>query len=138
MNRMLFFLLLLLSCSKSEKEPVPDCSTVLCTDDIQTLYITVTDASGAAIPLDDFTVTDLDLNQEITPEYSLDELRTFSAFNLYPLLSDLDAEDEPGTRRRLRFEGYREGAVIVSGDFVAGPDCCHVRLYEGNPDIIID
>lgn len=138
MKRTFFFLLLLLSCSKSEKEPEIDCSTVLCTADIRSIYITVSDASGAAIPLDDFTVTDLDLNEDITPDYTRDEMRTFAAFNIYPLLSDPELDREPGSRRRLQFQGFREGALIAEGDYVAGRDCCHVQLYQGDPDLIVD
>ena len=138
MKRTLLVFLILLSCSKSEKEPELDCSAVLCTDDIRSIYISVSDASGAAIPLEDFTVTDLDINEDITPGYTVDELRTFAAFNIYPLISDLDDNGEPGNRRRLQFQGFREGVLIAEGTYVAGPDCCHVQLLEGNPDIVID
>ena len=136
MSRILCLALLLLSCSRETGETCGE--PVACTLEIRTLTVSVSDASGVAIPLDSFTVFDLTRDRDITPSYSPEDLDAFRTANAYPLLSDVTAEGYGGKQNVLRFTGFREGNPIARREFLAGADCCHVQLYDGDTEIVLD
>ena len=126
-----------LSCSEDDS-PVPDCTEVACTEEFVSFAVSVTDASGAWVPLDSFEVIERRSGTDITFDYTPEDLEGYREVNSYPLLSDVRAREYQNRRVGLRFRGFIGGNLVAEGDFTGGADCCHVVLFEGSLELIVD
>lgn len=140
MNPVYFFLALLFLlqiCSKEEAERV-DCAGIACTLNYVSIEIEVRDASGAGIPLDEFSVTDLSSGEDLTRPVTPEEMQRYREMARYPLYGDEFRERHPLGEDIIVFRGYINGAEEVQAEYVVGADCCHVYLVSGETELIIE
>ncbi|MBC2838080.1 hypothetical protein [Robiginitalea sp. SC105] len=135
--RLIFCLLILAyGCENSDNEP--DCSGVACTLEFRTIGVSVSDPSGVAIPLDVYEVREVSGGANVTPEYTPTELEGYRESNSYPILTDSRLGELRNKRVSLEFRGFANGTLVASRIFLAGADCCHVALFQGDPEIVIE
>lgn len=132
-----FLLLFFLSCSDDDRQ-TRDCTAIACTEEFRSFSVSITDASGAWIPLDAFEVLEWPSREDITADYSPEDLQRYRQVNSYPLLSDEWALEYQNRRVGLRFRGFIGGNLLVEGDFTAGADCCHVEIFDGSLELIVE
>ncbi len=133
-----FMTLLFVGCTSDDSPKPPDCSTTICTQNFVTLFVTISDASGVAIPLDSYKVVDTQTGEDITLTTGAEEFETFRDQGTYPILNDAYRMQYQNTNTTISFTGFISGEEVVSERFVVGADCCHVQLISGNTAIIID
>ena len=114
-----------------------DCTSVICTQNFVTLFITVEDNSGVKIPLDSFEVTETATGAVLTPEYTVQEFQMFREQGSYPLYDDSFKSEHQNMERLITFKGFIDAMNVVSGNYVVAADCCHVSLISGDEVLII-
>ncbi len=135
---LVFMTVFMVGCTNDDGPKPIDCSAVFCTEEFVTLVVSVTDASGVAIPLDSFEVIDLDTGENLTLESNAQEFETYREQGTYPIFSDTYRIQYQNTKTTISFNGYIASNEVVNESFVVGADCCHVQLISGNTHIIID
>ncbi|MCF2446235.1 hypothetical protein L0657_19920 [Dyadobacter sp. CY345] len=136
-----YFLLILISsnCKKEVDEATDPCNcttAVNCTENYITLVLTVTNTSGQPVDLDDYYTTKISTGEKINLKNAeFDSLR--GTMGEYPILADgqKDMTEKCGTD--FEFTGIKNGNEIVKRTYKIGHDCCHVKILEGDPNIII-
>lgn len=132
----LFFLTM--ACVEVDVEKHPCEGPVICTEIYKTVSVQLKDENGAAVRLDSFRVILLPEGKDITPAYKEDHLDSFRMYGSYPVATDSDDSRFPKfTPARVLFEGFIEGARIVSTEFIVKFDCCHVEWVSGERDIVV-
>lgn len=132
----ILFALLAIACESNENPP--DCSTVLCTAEFRVISVSVSDPSGTTIPLDSYQVIELPGGNDVTPAYSAEDLETYREFNEYPILTDARGAELRNERVVLEFRGFTNETRVASRTFLVGADCCHVAVFEGDTDIVVE
>jgi len=133
-----FLLTLFTSCTQNDNNGNDsDCTDIACTEIFVTINVTVKDASGVVIPLDDFKVLNVSTNEDLTRELSASSFEMASQNGIYPLFGDEYAARFQNESLDIIFIGFIEGEEIVNAKFKVGADCCHVQLMEGDTDIVI-
>ncbi|MBE7178287.1 MAG: hypothetical protein INR69_17940 [Mucilaginibacter polytrichastri] len=56
----------------------------------------------------------------------------------YNIINDSRQKELQGKKINVTFLAYKNGSVLVSRDFVIGADECHVQIFSGNNDIVIN
>jgi len=141
-NTFLFLLwvahILVVSCDKDDdKNNPPDCTDVTCTEIFVTLTVTVKDASGVVVPLDSFSVVNLENNEDLTRELSANGFEMARQTGTYPLFGDEYVESYQNDALTILFKGFIDGEEVVNAQYEVGADCCHVLLRVGETDIVI-
>ncbi len=134
----LFFVALLsLGCSDDDNG-TKDCRIVLCTEDFRTVAVSVKDGSGVVVPLDRFEVVNSATGEDITPVIDQREMEQLRLEGSYPIFTDARSKEYRNKSLKVRFTGFISEKEVVRAEFVVGADCCHVKLLEGDPNIVID
>ena len=136
MKRMFYFFLLtsFMGCFDNKD----DCGDALCTEVYKTIVIYVKDSNGNTVSLDAFEVYDINSGKYITREITQADFEIMRKEGIYPLFGDEHVLKYQNTKASVNFKGFIDGNEILNSIFVVGADCCHVLLYEGETDIIID
>ncbi|SKB36149.1 hypothetical protein SAMN05660226_00895 [Parapedobacter luteus] len=131
----------LLSCSVREEAGAKadtSCEGVMCTEQFVTLSVTVVDSKSAPIALDRIKVTRLSDGRELTAGDN-SEWETARQQGMYRLADDGDEDAVPRFEEtKLRFEGFINGNLVATGDYVVTYDCCHISLVSGEQELVID
>lgn len=125
------FFFLLSSC-EDEETIVDECNTPrACTYDLRSVSIEIKNTDGAPVILDDF-YTFLDSRKKFEYEY-------FSKENgIYPVLTDSEISHLDRNGTIVIFVGEKDGRNLLEHQMVIGHDCCHVKLIEGDVNIVIE
>ena len=127
----------IVACSKKEGTSEQDCNMVACTEVFITITVSVKDASGVAIPLDNYEVIVNDSGKNLVEDFNNDEYQYYKEQGLYPILSDAHRIQLQNSTATITFNGFISENEVVSEEYVVGADCCHVRLISGNTEIIL-
>lgn len=133
-----FLSFFLMTCSdKAEPEPEPiDCSTAICTLNFVTITVSVEDATGDAVSLDNFEVIDTATGENLAESTTAEEYHNDQG--IYPIISDVYRTKYQNKTATLLFNGFIGDEQVVNEEFEIGADCCHVSLIAGNRTIVLD
>lgn len=130
------FFLTVVGCS-NEDENI-NCSDVACTLDFRTFAITLIDGNNNPVVLDQFTVTDITNNEDLTSELDDDQFQYAIQMGIYPLYGDRFAQVHQNKVIEIVFKGFVGSNEIVSAQFTVGANCCHTEIISGDQEIIVD
>ena len=133
-----FFALVSLACSDDDNGTGEDCRVVLCTEDFRTVTVKVRDGSGVVVPLDRFEVVNSATGEDLTPVIDQREMEQHRLEGSYPIFTDARSKEYRNKSLKVRFTGFISEKEVVRAEFVVGADCCHVKLLEGDPNIVVD
>lgn len=124
------FVLLQISCSDKDEDVDLDCANIACTEIYITLVITIKDENQNPVSLDYFEVINVKNGSDLTISLSPSELAHAKEFGQYPLIADggIDKNEE----LQLQFKGFVNNQEVISSNYTAGADCCHVSLIAGD------
>ncbi|MEN8124513.1 MAG: hypothetical protein ABFR32_05225 [Bacteroidota bacterium] len=136
MKKVIYFFLLVsfAGCDNDQ----PDCSNIACTEIFKTIMVSIKDADENPVALDKFIVFDMNTGRDITREVSPAEYELMIQNGTYPLFGDEQLSNYINSKTTVNFKGFDDDKVIVNSVFTVGADCCHVLLYEGETEIIIN
>lgn len=117
---------------------VSECSGVACTLDFRSFSVTLTDANNNPVALDQFTVTDITNNEDLTTELSTAQFQDARQSGVYPLYGDQFTQAHQNRAIQIVFKGFVDGNEVVSTQFTAGADCCHAEIISGNLEIMLN
>lgn len=115
-----------------------DCSGIACTLDFRSFNVTLTDADNNPVPLDQFTVTDITNNEDLTADLNSDQFEQARDTGIYPLYGDQFAQVHQNIVIEIVFKGFINNNEIISAQFTAGADCCHAEIISGDVEIIVN
>ncbi len=130
--------LLFLNCNNDNNDngtDAQDCATAICTEIFVTLNVSIIDADGNAVVLEEFTITDETSGSNITDKVVQGGISNGNGS--YPLYHDGFILDIQNSSVELLFKGYIDGNEVVNAPFIVGADCCHVSLSDGNNTIVL-
>ena len=120
--------LFLLSCSPHKKEEK------LCTMIFTMIQISIKDSLNNPVRLDSYEVRIIKTNQVLPVNTD----SSIMAQGFYNLLTDSEIKYISGSGTLLRFMGFINNQDIVSAEYIADQDGCHVNLVSGPQAIIIE
>lgn len=112
-----------------------DCTEIACTLDFRVSNITIKDQNQIPVALDSYQVINLGTNEDITLELSPEEFQFAQQKGIYPLVDDLSVERRESIE--IQFRGFINSVEVVTENFTAASDCCHVGMSEGNQEVTI-
>jgi hypothetical protein len=115
-----------------------DCSDVACTLDFRSFDVTLTDVDNNPVALDQFTVTDITNNEDLTNELNDDQFQEARQMGIYPLYGDRFTQLHQNKVKEIVFKGLVNGNEVVSAQFTVGADCCHTKIISGDLEIMIN
>jgi len=121
--------------SKSENN---DCSDVACTLDFRSFAVTLTDTNDNPVGLDQYIVTDITNNEDLTTELNDDQFQEARQSGMYPLYGDSFTQLHQNKVIEIVFKGFIDGNEIVSAQFTVGADCCHTEIISGDLAIMLN
>ena len=134
----LITLLIILNCNNKSEDDALDCLNVACTEEYRTITINVKDQEGKAVALDEFKVVTLPKGDDITPEIASGDYEWMMINGVYPLFSDKHSMEYRDKKLEINFKGYVKGRLLVDSNFTVGADCCHVLLFQGETDVVVN
>mgnify|MGYP000120422589 CR=1 FL=1 len=134
----LFIILFWFSCSNDTDENAVDCSSTACTSDIRVLYVNIKNKNGSTVSLDSYKVTTVAKSKDITPQLTQEQFEDLKQQGSYPIFSDFSPENERNKSLSIVFSGFIDSNEVLSQEYLVGSDCCHVKFFEGDTDIIIE
>lgn len=143
MKRIFVFILLIWvssNCKKVEVVEITDpCSCSRsgnCTAIYSSVVVEIKNQKGNPVGLDDYYTTKLSTGEKINLKSAeFDSLR--GTLGEYPILADGQKEMTEKCGTDFEFTGIKNGNEIVKRAYKIGHDCCHVKILEGDPNIII-
>jgi hypothetical protein len=115
-----------------------DSDSVACTEEFRTIVVTIKDKTGNPLALDKFMVTVIDSGIDITREISNSEYELMKESGIYPLFGDEYSDTYANKTTRINFSGFVNNEKVANADFTVGADRCHVKLIDGNTNIVVD
>lgn len=122
--------LLTFSCGDKEHQ---NCELVGCTEEFKTITLELVDTDGKPVQLTDYYTFQDEYNQ-----FKVEADRPDSANANYPVISDAEIN-------RLKFEGHMfifvgliDEEIVVEHQLLLGRDCCHVQLFAGEEQVVVD
>ncbi len=134
----LITLLIILNCNNKSEDDTLDCLNVACTEEYRTITISVKDQEGKVVVLDEFKVVVLPKGADITLDTASGDYEWMIINGVYPLISDKYSMEYRDKKIEINFKGYVEDRLVVDSDYTVGADCCHVLLFEGETDVVIN
>lgn len=117
-----------------EKTTDKDCpKDIICTMDYRTITVTIKDKNGQSITLDKYT-SDL----KGTAKSLIRNNATESISDSYIIAADNAMNIVGKNGKEVEFIGYKNGKEVVRRTFKIGHDCCHIKLLEGETEIIVE
>ncbi|WP_224484343.1 hypothetical protein [Robertkochia aurantiaca] len=101
------------------------------------IHIKIRNAEGGAVALDSYRVVRKDNGSDLGLEPEQTAIQNMRETGEYLLIDDSFSEQLRNSEQVVKFEGFKDGEMIVSEDYTVGADCCHVRLISGNPELVI-
>jgi len=140
MRKLLVFLFLsiLLTNCKDQDDTAIDCTNIGCTENFVTLIVSVQDASGNAIALDNFEVVNKETNEVITISLSDNDLNLSQLTGEYPLVNDLFVNGNENTKKTIIFRGFINEEKVTEVAYEIEVDCCHINLISGDEIIVVE
>jgi len=131
----LLLVLFQISCNNTDEDSKTDCTNIACTEVYVTLVITLKDQNQNPVALDSFKVINLENGSDETILLSPTELVHAQEFGRYPLIADggIDKNQE----LQLQFKGFVNSQEVISSNYTAGTDCCHVSLIAGDVQLTL-
>lgn len=123
----LLLIVFIIGCGDENK-----CSSI-CTEEFKSIHLTIKDANGNSIVLDQFTVTLTDSNKDITEDLDFDQ--TFAG--TYPIIDDSFTSEAKSNDLKVQFIGKIDDTIVVEENYIIGSDCCHILLISGETEITI-
>ncbi len=108
-----------------------------CTEIFATITVSVKDTAGAAVALDSFQVYAPEIDEDLTRKLEDYELETARKDGIYPLFDDLQVSRFQNDSLKVVFKGFLDGKDAIKAPYDVGADCCHVRLFSGDTDIVL-
>lgn len=115
-----------------------DCSDVACTLEFRNFALTLTDTDNNPVALDQFTVTDITNNEDLTSELNNEQLQNARQMGIYPLYGDKFAREHQNKVIEIVFKGFIGDNEVVSAQFTGGADCCHTEIISGDLEIMLN
>ena len=115
-----------------------DCSDVACTLEFRSFTVTFTDTDNNPVALDQFTVTDITNNEDLTAELNDDQFQDARQMGIYPLYGDRFVQVHQNKVIEIVFKGFIGGNEVVSAQFTGGADCCHTEIISGDLEIMLN
>jgi len=140
MYKLVFYvsLLLLTATGCTNDDEKGDCSDVACTLDFRSFAVTLTDADNNPIALDQFTVTDITNNEDLTTELNDEQLLDTQRSGIYPLYGDQFAHLHQNEVLEIVFKGFINSSEVASAQFTVGADCCHAEIISGDLEVMLN
>jgi hypothetical protein len=114
-----------------------DCSGTVCTANFADIRAEVVDASGAAVTLDSFVVT----NNAGVPVRSAQGIPLYgnpeNGSGSYTILNDAWVKGHEGLGGFFYAKGFRGGRMVFDEIYKISADCCHVSKISGKDRIIV-
>ena len=129
-------LLLLYNCSLCD-DNTNDCTNIACTEQFVMITVSIVDQEQNPFILDDYKVTDLDNNIDLTNELK-EYYKLYMDDGVYPIFDDRFQQTYQNQEIDLQFIGYVDGQEILNEIYSVGADCCHVYLISGDYEIIVE
>ena len=131
----LFLLFFQISCNNNDEDANTDCSNIACTEVYITLVVTIEDQNQNPVALEYFEVINLANGSDVTISLSPSQLASAQATGQYPLIADggIDKNQE----LQLQFKGFVNSQEVISSNYTAGADCCHVSLIAGDVELTL-
>ncbi len=136
MKKIIYFFLLISFAGCDDNRS--DCSNVACTEEFKTIMVIVKDLDEIPVALDKFEVIDINSGEDITRNVGQAEFEMLKENGTYPLFGDEFVAKFLNSKTSVNFKGFDDGNEIVNSTYIVGADCCHVLLYEGDTNLIID
>lgn len=130
------FFLSVVGCTNDDENN--DCSDVACTLEFRSFAVTITDFDNNPIALDQFKVTDITNNEDLTTELNDDQYLDARRTGIYPLYGDRFAQLHQNEVLEIVFKGFINGNEVVSAQFTVGADCCHTEIISGDLEIMLN
>jgi len=112
------------------------CVDIACTLDFRTEAVIIKDQNQNPVALDSFQVFNLENNQNMTIYLLGQELDLARQEGTYPLVNDLSLDINEIVE--IQFRGFIGANQIVTENYTASSDCCHVGIATGNQEVIVD
>lgn len=129
--------LLFLGCAATEdplNDPDANCKNRLCTLNFVLLTLTVEDANGQPVILEDHQVIDKASNTDIT---SRSDTQTFEK-GTYTYYDDSMVRGNQNTVKTVVFKGFGANQqLLFTEEYEVAIDCCHVAHLSGPRTIIL-
>ncbi|MBK6266225.1 hypothetical protein JKA74_14360 [Marivirga sp. S37H4] len=134
MKTWIFFLIpliFLVSCKEEEEDNCAE--SIVCSDVFISISVNIKDSDGEAVVLDEF-YTFIDSRTKIELDRSDFQIEK----GIYPVATDANEDliDFEGTN--VVFVGKMDGENVIEHPMIIGKDCCHIKLIQGEEEIIID
>ncbi|WP_396632843.1 hypothetical protein [Maribacter sp. R86514] len=133
-----FLSIFLVACNDNDDAEQQDCSEAICTLNFVTITVSVKDASGEPVSLDSYEVIDNEIGENLATDFNGDEYQYLKEQGFYPILSDANRIQYQNTTATLTFKGFRTNEEVINEDYEVGADCCHVNLFSGNTEIVLE
>ena len=131
----LFLLFFQISCNNNDEDANTDCSNIACTEVYITLVVTIEDQNQNPVALEYFEVINLANGSDVTISLSPSQLASAQATGQYPLVAD--GGIEKNQELQLQFKGFVNSQEVISSNYTAGADCCHVSLISGDVQLTL-
>lgn len=131
-------LMLFARCNDDNDFAKIDCSNIACTEIFIAHFVTIKDPSGVAVPLDSFTVTDLNSGEDLTRELAKEDFENARQAGSYPLYDDLTEGGAVMVDRCVLFKGFIDGEEVIRSAYEVGMGCCHSSVAKGNLNLILE
>lgn len=112
------------------------CDDIACTLDFRTEVVTIRDQNQNPVALDSFQVVNLENNQNMTIYLLGQELEAAQQQGVYPIVNDLSVDTNQSIE--VQFKGFIGATQIVTENYTADADCCHVGIIAGNQEVTVD
>ena len=133
-----FLSLILVACNDNDDAEQQDCYEAICTLNFVTITVSVKDALGEPVSLDNYEIIDNETGENLAADFNGDEYQYLKGQGFYPILSDANRIQYQNTTATLTFKGFRTNEEVINEDYEVGADCCHVNLISGNTEIVLE
>ena len=133
-----FLSLFLVACNDNDDAEQQDCSEAICTLNFVTITVSVKDASGEPVLLDNYEVIDHETGENLAADFNGEEYKYLKEQGVYPILSDGNRVQYQNSTATLTFKGTIHNEKVIDETYEVAADCCHVSLITGNTVIVLE
>lgn len=133
-----FLSIFLVACNDNDDAEQQDCSEAICTLNFVTITVSVKDASGEPVSLDNYEIIDNETGENLAADFNGDEYQYLKEQGFYPILSDANRIQYQNSTATLTFKGVIDNKEVINETYEVAADCCHVNLISGNTEIVLE
>lgn len=129
------FLLTSFSCKKTDdNNNSTDCSTVICTLELRSITLQVTDAVNNPVILDEYYTVRLSNNDTINMGSGASNMVDTG---YYVIVDDGFQMQLQNKTDNFKFYGFQNNNLVVEEAFIISADCCHVNKESGKSKVTL-